>query len=576
MLSGDTIFYTLTYQNIGSHIISGYTLSFILGTGLDLVSVSTPLVSSGLVSSGILFSYTTSGSLAVGQTGVLYLTALALFDLGTGSSYDLWAEISGSQLEINTGNNAIYQLAPWFTAPVCGNFVIEAGEQCDAGPGGSSLCSISCTAIIVIPPVALVSPSGGGGRSNLSLDYCPNGDDSPSYYDKSCISNVSFEPVIDQNIFTLPTVLFQSKYTEPLMLGCKYFDVAYYLNGTFRDMDNSPDKRESEIMRLNCYRKGRYDDWHSYSSRPVTFGEMVKTLTKVSLLYDSTYLPQEGLLYEKPGYFSDLGPASWESHYANDALRIGLISDSDFAQNSDELLNFDGERFVSLIKLLPKMVRAYEYLNGEIILDESLKKSSSLSLARTQPATFEAILKAGIIGMIDPTIDYKWNKPVTRIEFAKMFIKIFDRHLTIKVSPEVVKSELYTTINKQLRFKKEGDRIPFLSDMIDQIKLSDPDTFREKTSASLSEFIYLMQVIRVNPYKKPSYKEVVTRVIQSDLFILAKSLLDRYPTKRNVLLPRIGVLLSGFDKATFFQKYGLTEQEYFRYLGKIFDSLYNR
>lgn len=83
-------------------------------------------------------------------------------------------------------------------APICGNNIVESGEQCD----GSSNCRSNCT----------LRTTNGGSNPTTEKDFCPDGDFSSSYYDDSCGTGPQHGAAI------IP---------EPVGKACLYADAQY-------------------------------------------------------------------------------------------------------------------------------------------------------------------------------------------------------------------------------------------------------------------------------------------------------------------------------------------------------------
>lgn len=360
------------------------------------------------------------------------------------------------------------------------------------------------------------------------------------------------------------------EYAEPKN-GCKYFDVSYYTNGTFVDMDYSPDKRYAEVMRLNCYRKGRYSKRSSYADSFITFGELVKSLTKVALLYDNNYLPNETKPYLGKGLFIDLFSGSWQSHYANDALRIGLVSSLDMSP-SDAGLLFDGEREPVMKNVIQKIVWVYEYLNGPIDVTDILKEHPEIRRDRFMNVriTFLKAYKIGIVKLGS----LNFSKKVTRMEFAKMFITAFGRHLTIQLPKEIVESKIYTTMNIQLRQLQDAQKKGFVTRTISDLQKLTSGDFLETYGVGLDPYIYSLKVTLLQPFDRPTSKDVMNIVLTHPIYLTLKEEIRKNPSQKAKLIEDTLRSLALLDKALFFGKTGITAEEFAEYIRKNVKTLF--
>jgi cysteine-rich repeat protein len=73
----------------------------------------------------------------------------------------------------NNCNNLCAIIVPPTPTPYCGDDIVNGLEQCD----GTANCNANCT---------LKSSWSRDRQPNITIDYCPDGDFSPSYYDNDC------------------------------------------------------------------------------------------------------------------------------------------------------------------------------------------------------------------------------------------------------------------------------------------------------------------------------------------------------------------------------------------------------
>lgn len=325
--------------------------------------------------------------------------------------------------------------------PYCGDGIINGSEQCD----GTSNCTSSCT----------LKSSWGGGW--ITIDYCPNGDFSSSYYDRTC----GTAPIVHS--------------AAPVGKACKYEDEKYLANGSFTDTIGHRWFPYSEIMRVSCVHRWvgtKQGLWIYAPNANVTRAEVLKTVVKIlGIEFDNFTILNEDLPYVAGNIpFADVASGNWFAHYANYAYTQWL-TEWLYTTDKDGNKFFNPDKPINRYEAIKVIMLAYKKINKQSI---NTNKPSVLSdIVNSNDPYYSYVREAETLWFIsgspqtNGTYTFDGQDPLTRAAFAKIVSVPFAQQL-FDVEDVVTHSKLYIMIVEALS-KTTSDKVVFINTLFNRL-----------------------------------------------------------------------------------------------------------
>jgi len=264
---------------------------------------------------------------------------------------------------------------------------------------------------------------GGGGWSTIiKKDNCCRdpqsshnlpwaneacGDDSPSYYDDTCLW-LDYHGSADNGLFC--TI---------------YTDEAYLDNGPFTDTKTHRWFQYIEVMRKSCLHRGKETKqnlWRYHPDDYVKKSEILKTLVKIAgVAFGDFTITTEDKRYPYELVYQDLTPTHWFSWYSEYAYTRGLTNGLEYMQGNQRRIK--PNEYVSRNDIVKKIVELHELINGGEV---EVSGKTKITDVRVSDPYYTYIRKAEEIWCIswfpqkNGTYLFKWHEYVTRAQFAKM------------------------------------------------------------------------------------------------------------------------------------------------------------
>jgi cysteine-rich repeat protein len=357
----------------------------------------------------------------------------------------------------------------WWECAWCANGAINfpACNQCGAG-------QFYCSATQSCRNNGQSCGGWWGGWGWLSMDYCPNGDFSWSYYDGKC-----GEPQVHGS--------------APVGKFCIYDDEEYLARWSFDDIFGHWWELPIEIMRVSCLHRGRHTKAGLRRYEPnanIQRDEVLKTLVKiVGIEFEDFSIKSEELLYTGVIPFADVAYNNRFSHYANYAFTRWLTQ---WLYSVDSAKNYlSPTKWMTRYEATKAIVTAYEKMHWTIVI-QSAPASKIVDVPTADPNSIY-VRKAEVAWLIqwypqaNGTFLFKWDGSITRAEFAKIIAAAFNEQL-IDVDEVVVTSKAYNMIVQSIQ-KVQWDRLTFIRNLFDKLKLIDEDLFLRQFKIQKDVFI---------------------------------------------------------------------------------------
>ena len=454
---------------------SGYIVSWV-GTSWLSWSIQT--------TTGILYSGTFIPNLVYHGTwfssGFEYTHTITGYVIGT------WSYIILAQVRENWGDNepalCDYNIFTGdFIQPICGNDIREPGEECD----GWSSCTNQCT---------IEETSGwggwwwGGGGWSLSQDYCPDGDFSTSYYDKTCwVEQVHSSP-------------------EPIGKACRYDDEEYLANGPFTDTTNHRWYPYAEIMRVSCMHRGRWvwqGLWIYEPNSNILKSEVLKTVVKILwVAFEDFDIETENIVYNGPTPFADVPKEHRFAHYANYAYTVWLTDGLTTTKDGKPYINPDED--ITRYEAIQLIMTAYNMINNINIQNVNNEESSVLwDMIDANNPYYQYVRQAEMFGFIswvpqvDGSYNFEWQRYITRSELAKIVSVPFTEQL-FNLDEVVLNSQLYKIVVQAIN-QTEGDKFVFINTLVQKLQAIDDYKFIMDFKIQKELFLEKLEELLIKP-----------------------------------------------------------------------------
>lgn len=361
--------------------------------------------------------------------------------------------------------------------PICWNNIVEDGEECD----GWENCTDEC----MIKEVKKKTTGWGGWW--MSMDYCPDGDFSGSYYDGKCGTPPEHgAPIV-----------------ELIGKACIYDDADYLANGPFTDTTNHRGYPYTEIMRVSCMHRGRWIGqwlWIYEPNSGITRAEILKTIVKIlGVEFEDFSIQTEDAIYPFSVQFADVPQDHRFAWYANYALNKWLVSWMAEMRNGQRYLNPDQP--ATRYEAIQAMMTAYNLINNDVIntnqpsvLGDVIDPNNPYYQSVRQA---EALWFISWVPQTNGSYNFEWIRNITRAEFAKIVSVPFSEQL-FDIDEVVLNSQLYKIVVQAIN-KATGDKFVFINTLVQKLEAIDDYTFIMDFKIQKELFLEKLEELLIRP-----------------------------------------------------------------------------
>jgi len=323
--------------------------------------------------------------------------------------------------------------------------------------------------------------TSGGGWTYLTPDVCPDGDFSPSYYDRTC--------------GTVPVV----HGSAPVGKACKYDDEKYLANGSFTDTIGHRWLPYTEVMRVSCLHRWVWTKkwlWIYTPNANITRAEVMKTVVKIlGIEFDNFSVLNEDLPYVVGSIpFADVTSGNWFAHYANYAYTQWL---TEWLYTTDKNGNrfFDPDKQITRYEAIKVIMLAYKKIHKQSI--NTAKPSVLSDIVNSNDPYYSYVREAEALwfvsGFPQSNSGYKFegNKTLTRAEFAKIVSLPFSEQL-FDVEDVVTHSKLYIMIVQALS-KTTSNKVVFVNTLFNKLNSMTDAAFMKAFTLDKKTFLNVLK-----------------------------------------------------------------------------------
>lgn len=213
--------------------------------------------------------------------------------------------------------------------------------------------------------------------------------------------------------------------TSSAWIFCKYDDEKYLQKWAFTDTRNHRWFNYIEVMRKSCLHRWKWTnrgEWIYYPDDYIKRSEVLKTLVKIRwIAFDNFQIESEDKIYPFDQIFEDVPKNYWFARYTNYAFTHWLTDWLYGVSNNKKYL--DPENYINRYQAVRKIIETY---NAIYPWEINLNSSTNLTDISTSNPYYTYIIQAESLWIIqwyrqkDWTYQFKWDRFITRAEFAKI------------------------------------------------------------------------------------------------------------------------------------------------------------
>lgn len=206
---------------------------------------------------------------------------------------------------------------------------------------------------------------------------------------------------------------------------CKYDDERYLNKWAFIDTKDHRGFEYIEVMRKSCLHRWKWTnrgEWIYYPDDYIKRSEVLKTLVKIRwIAFDNFQIESEDKIYPFDQIFEDVPKNYWFARYTNYAFTHWLTDWLYGVSNNKKYL--DPENYINRYQAVRKIIETY---NAIYPWEINLNSSTNLTDISTSNPYYTYIIQAESLWIIqwyrqkDWTYQFKWDRFITRAEFAKI------------------------------------------------------------------------------------------------------------------------------------------------------------
>lgn len=288
-------------------------------------------------------------------------------------------------------------------------------------------------------------------------------------------------------------------HNAPELVGkaCIYNDEQYLTRGPFDDILWHRWYPYIEIMRVSCLHRGRHTTkwyWRYDPEGQITRAEVLKTLVKImGVAYDDFTIETEDNLYVWSIPFADVPNKHRFSHYINYAYEKWLLQwlISELGWNKYISPDISMTRY----EAIRVMMSAYNAINQE---DVDIQWRSTLwDVIDTSNPYYKYIRQAEMLWFITGVpqsnggYNFEWQRYITRAEFAKIIGAPFGEQL-FEIQDVIKQSDIYQIIATWL-YGAKWNKWALLLELIQSLSKLDDTTFLNKYKIKKSLFLQWLE-----------------------------------------------------------------------------------